>query len=94
MRYMIATGILAIGPGVGRGLVNSFNFEFGTAFIILDLINLAIVGFLLGYDIYKKKNYKPFLVVFIFLLIGAFLWQIRNSEAWQSLGRTYATMFY
>ena len=94
MRYMIATGILAIGPGVGRGLINSFDLDFGTTFIIVDLINLAIVGFLLGYDIYNKKNYKPFLVVFIILLIGAFLWTIRDSDAWQSLARTYATLFY
>ena len=94
MRYMIATGILAIGPGVGRGLINSFDLDFGTTFIIVDLINLAIIGFLLGYDIYNKKNYKPFLVVFMVLLIGAFLWTIRDSDAWQSLARTYATLFY
>lgn len=94
MRYMIATGILAIGPGVGRGLMNSFDLDFGTTFIIVDLINLAIIGFLLGYDIYNKKNYKPFLVVFMVLLIGAFLWTIRDSDAWQSLARTYATLFY
>lgn len=94
MRYMISTGILAIGPGVGRGLVNSFGLDFGTAFTIIDSINLAIVGFLLGYDIYKKKNYKPFLIVFIILSIGAFLWQIRNSDTWQSLANTYASMFY
>ncbi|ULQ51752.1 hypothetical protein [Flavihumibacter fluvii] len=94
MRYMIATGMLAIGPGVGRGLINSFGVEIGTALTITDLINLAIVGFLLGYDIYKEKNYKPYLVVFIVFLIGAFLWQVRDSDAWQSFAKSYAAIFY
>lgn len=94
MRYMIATGVLAIGPGVGRGLVNSFDLGFGPALTITDLIGLAIVGFLLGNDIYRKKNYKPFLVVFIVLLIGALLWQVRDSAAWQSFARSYAAIFY
>lgn len=94
MRYMIATGILAIGPGVGRGLINSFNVDFGNALTITDSIGLAIVGFLLGYDIYRKKNYKPFLVVFIVLLIGALLWQVRNTDAWYSFARSYAAIFY
>lgn len=93
MRYMIATGIVAIGPGVGRGLISS-DVEFPTALTITDLINLAIVGFLLGYDIYRKKNYKPFLVVFIVFLIGTLLWQLRDSAAWQSLAKSYAAMFY
>ncbi len=94
MRYMIATGIIAIGPGVGRGLINSFAVEFGSSLTITDLISLAIAGFLLVYDIYKKKNYKPFLIVFIVFLIGAFLWQIRDTTAWQSFAKTYAAWFY
>ncbi|MEP7375812.1 MAG: hypothetical protein ABI675_20615 [Chitinophagaceae bacterium] len=94
MRYMIATGIIAIGPGVGRGLINSFNVGFGNALTITDLLDLAIVGFLLGYDIYRKKNYKPFLVIFIVFLIGALLWQVRDSDAWQSFARSYAAIFY
>jgi hypothetical protein len=94
MRYMIATGIIAIGPGVGRGLINSFAVEFGSSLTITDLISLAIAGFLLVYDIYKKKNYKPFLIVFIVFLIGAFLWQIRDTTAWQSFAKAYAAWFY
>jgi len=94
MRYMIATGLLAIGPGIGRGLVNSFNLDFDTVFKTLDLVNLAIVGCLLGNDLYKKKNYKPFLVVFIVFLVGAVMWRMRDSDEWQSLAKVYATLFY
>ena len=79
---------------MGRGLINSFNVEFGNALTITDLIDLAIVGFLVGYDIYRKKNYKPFLVVFVVFLIGALLWQVRNTDAWQSFARSYAAIFY
>jgi hypothetical protein len=94
MRYMIATGIVGIGPGVGRGLINSFGVDFGTALTITDALDIAIIGFLLGYDIYRKKNYKPFLIVFIVFLIGAFLWQVRYTEAWQSFAKMYAAWFY
>lgn len=94
MRYMIATGMIGIGPGVGRGLINSFGLDIGSALTITDVVVLAIVGFLLGYDIYRKKNYKPFLVVFIVFLIGSILWQVRDSEAWQSFAKTYADWFY
>ena len=90
---MIATGIIAIGPGVGRGLISS-GVEFPTALTITDMLDLAIVGFLLGFDIYKKKNYKPFLVVFIVFLIGALLWQIKDTPAWQTFAKSYATIFY
>ncbi|HET9744543.1 MAG TPA: hypothetical protein VFP97_02455 [Chitinophagaceae bacterium] len=94
MRYMIATGILAIGPGVGRGLISSFDIGLPHALTITDVLDLAIVGFLLGFDIYRKKNYKPFLVVFIVLLVGALLWQVRDSAPWQSFARSYAALFY
>jgi hypothetical protein len=94
MRYMIATGIIGIGPGVGRGLINAFGVGFGASLTITDVLDLAIVGFLLCYDIYKKKNYKPFLVVFIVFLIGAILWQVRDSAVWQSFARTYAAWLY
>jgi hypothetical protein len=93
MRYMIATGLLAIGPGVGRGLI-SVGVDFPIALTITDTVVLAIVGFLLGFDIYKKKNYKPFLIVFIVFLIGAILWQIKDTAAWQSFAKSYAAMFY
>ncbi len=94
MRYMIATGIIGIGPGVGRGLINSLGIAFPTALTMTDLLVLVIVGFLLAYDIYRKKNYKPFLVIFIVFLAGAILWQLRESTAWQSFASVYARWLY
>lgn len=93
MRYMIATGIIGIGPGVGRGLI-SLSVDFGTAITITDSIEVAIPAALLVYDIYKKKNYKPSLLILIVFLIGGFLWQIRATEAWQSFAKIYAAWFY
>ncbi|MEJ8843890.1 hypothetical protein WG954_15975 [Lacibacter sp. H375] len=94
MRYMIATGILAIGPGVGRGLGASFGMSLGDAITITDVLDLVIVGILLGVDVYRKKNYKPFLTVFIVLLVGSVLWQLRDTDAWQTFAKNYAALFY
>ena len=94
MRYMIATGILAIGPGMGRGLMYSCGMRIGNALTITDLLVLLIVGILLGFDVYRKKNYKPFLTVFMVLLVGAVLWQARDSASWQTFAKKYAELFY
>jgi len=93
MRYMIATGIIGIGPGVGRGLI-SLGVDFGTSITITDSIEVIIPAILLGYDIYKKKNYKPSLIIFIVFLIGGLLWQIRATDAWQSFAKAYASLLY
>lgn len=94
MRYMIATGILAIGPGISRGLGYNFGLSLGPAMTIADVLDLVIVGTLLGIDLYRKKNYKPFLTVFIVLLVGSILWQLRDTAPWQSFARNYAELFY
>ena len=93
MRYMIATGIIGIGPGVGRGLI-SLGVDFGTAITITDTIEVVIPAVLLGYDIYRKKNYKPALTILVVFLIGGLLWQIRATDAWQSFAKAYASLLY
>ena len=94
MRYMIATGILAIAPGLSRGLGHNFGLDIGTTMTIADVVDLSIVAVLLGVDVYRKKNYKPFLIVFLVLLIGAALWQLRDTSGWQTFAKNYAELFY
>jgi hypothetical protein len=67
---------------------------FGPAITTTDVIELLIVGALLGYDLLHKKDYKPYLVVFSVLLVGAFLWQMRATAAWQSFAKIYAGLLY
>ncbi len=61
---------------------------------ITDVFDLLIVGILLGFDLYHKKNYKPFLIVFMVLLIGSVLWQLRDTYMWQTFAKTYVALFY
>lgn len=94
MRYMIATGILAIGPGVGRGLMASFDFSLYAALSTTDLIDLVIIGVLLGVDLVRKNDFKPYLVVFSVLLVGKVLWQISYSDFWQNFAHSYVELLY
>lgn len=94
MRFMIATGLLAIGPGVGRGLMASFGLSLQSAMTITDIFDLVIVGILLGYDWSKNKNIRPYLIVFGMFLIGTILWQFNFSTAWQSFAQAYADLLY
>lgn len=94
LRYMIATGILAIGPGVGRGLMASFDFSLYAALSITDLIDLVIIGALLSIDLVRKNDFKPYLLVFSVLLVGKVLWQISYSELWQNFARSYVELLY
>ena len=94
MRYMIGTGILAIGPGIGRGLMSSFDMGLVPALTIADGIDLVLVGLFLGYDLLRGKDYRPYLTVFILLLLGSILWQFSYSEAWQRFAQGYADLLY
>ena len=94
MRYMIGTGILAIGPGIGRGLINEFGIGFHQSLTITDIIEIAIPAICLVYDINSKKNYRPWLTMLVVMIIGALLWQLRYSDLWQAFAAKYAELLY
>jgi hypothetical protein len=94
MRFMIGTGILAIGPGIGRGLINELGVSFHHSLTITDIVEIAIPAICLGYDIYRKKNYRPWLTILVVMVIGALLWQFKYTEAWQFFAANYAALFY
>lgn len=94
MRYMIATGLLAIGPGMGRGLMGTFGLSLQDALTITDILDLIIVGAFIVYDWKKQKDFTPYLIVFLSFLIGAILWQVNFSSGWQNFAQGYADLLY
>ena len=94
MRYMIGTAIIAIGPGIGRGLMAAFNMDLVAALTITDCIDIVIAAVLLGFDIRQNKNYKPYLVILLTFIVGALLWQFRMSAPWQAFSGLWAGLFF
>jgi hypothetical protein len=54
MRFMIGTGLLMIGPGFGRALINSFGMSLWDSTTYTDYAAIFITMALLTYDILKK----------------------------------------
>jgi len=94
MRYMIGTAILAIGPGIGRGLMAAFNLDLVVSLTITDCIDIAIVGILLGFDIRRNRNYRPYLTILLIFIASAILWQIRTTAPWQAFSGAWAALFF
>jgi hypothetical protein len=74
--------------------MTSFGLSLQDAMTNADGIDLLLVGGLLGYDLMKKNNYKPYLTVFLILLAGSILWQVNYIEFWQSFAGVYAKYLY
>jgi hypothetical protein len=92
MRYMIATSLLLIGPGLGRALILFGEIPFQ---IIISIVNYYIpeiiaVLFLLN-DIRKGNNFKPFLTITIILIVNHLCWAFQNASWWQSIANWFVT---
>lgn len=94
LRYMIGTGLLMIGPGLGRALIIYFNIPFEEAVSRVDEVVLAVAFLFLIIDIYRKKNFKPTLTVFLILLVSHLFWLLRAGPVWQPLGKAWAALFF
>lgn len=94
MRYMIGTALLMIGPGLGRGLITYGNIPFEAGVTYSDEIVLLISLGLLLYDVFKKKNIRPYLTIFLALLVSHIFWLTKMEPVWQFLGGSFAKIFY
>ncbi|PWT74650.1 MAG: hypothetical protein C5B59_10625 [Bacteroidetes bacterium] len=90
LRYMIATALLMIPPGIGRVLMNYFHVPFPVAVSSTYYFTIAIAAIFLAFDVIKKRNYRPNMIVLVVLVLTVFVWEIRYSDAWQATGKLIA----
>jgi hypothetical protein len=94
MRYMIATSLLMIGPGLGRALIIYGGLPFPVSVsLVYYLMDLLAVLFLVN-DIKKGNNYKPFLTITIILIINHLCWAFQSATWWQSIARWFVTIAF
>lgn len=94
MRYMIGTGILMIGPGLGRILTAYFGLPLNLG-VTVTLVAVALVGVLfLIIDLVKQRNYVPNLIVAGLLILQSLLWELRYTPLWQKTGAIFAEVFF
>jgi len=91
MRYMIATSLLLIGPGLGRALILFGEIPFPIAISIVYYTSEIIAVLFLINDIRKGSNYKPFLTITIILIVYHLCWAFQNASWWQSIANWFVT---
>lgn len=94
MRYMIATGVIIGGPGLGRIFMTWMNIDIFLAIQMVVLITLLTFISLIIYDRVKKKPFRinPYTIAFIICLIPNILIIIfPETPLWQSFAKWLVT---
>jgi hypothetical protein len=94
LRFLASTGLMMLGPGMGRFLIISFGLPFPVVllFIILSTTGVALVWMIL--DIRNKKSAFPMGIFVIIGLSAGFINANSHSDWWQGFGKWWvATLF-
>jgi hypothetical protein len=91
MRYMIATSLLMLGPGLGRALIIFGGIPFPVAVSIVIYISEIMAVLFLINDIRKGNNFKPFLTITIILIFNQLCWTFQTAGLWQSIASWFVT---
>lgn len=96
MRYMITTGIIIGGPGLGRIFMTWMNMEIFMAIQMVVLITLITFISLIIYDRVKKRSFRinPYTIAFIIWLIpNLLIIFFPATPIWQSFAKWLVTTF-
>lgn len=93
MRYMIGTALIMIGPGLGRacGIYFRMPGPIAVTFTFAVMAFFAII--FLAIDVYKRRDYFPYLIVLFAMLFQSAAWELRSTDLWQSIGNVFAWLY-
>lgn len=94
MRYMLATGIIIGGPGLGRILMTWLGMEIFMAIQMVVVFTLLTFICLLIYDRVKKKRFRinPYSIAFsIWLIPNILIMFFPQTPVWQSFAKWLVT---
>jgi hypothetical protein len=94
MRYIIATALLMIGPGLGRALIIYFGVPFPVSVNIVLFVSEFFALLFLVMDIIGKRNFKPFLTIFILLVMNHLCWIFQKAGWWQAIAKWFVNTFF
>lgn len=96
MRYMIATGIIIGGPGLGRIFMTWLGLSVFEAIQIQFIIQLLTFLSLIGYDRLRKKSFpiNPYTIAFIIWLIpNVLIMFFPATSLWQGFAKWLVATF-
>lgn len=94
MRYMIATSLLMIGPGLGRALIIFGGIPFPVSVsVVLYLATFLSLVFLF-FDWRAKRDIKPFTTITIAIAINLLCWVFQTSAWWVGFAKGFVQLFF
>src|SRR3569833_1421291 len=94
IRYMIGTAVIMISAGFARFLIMYFNVGVTTGIFTTLYIEAGLATIFLLYDLVKKKDFIPNLIIESSLIISTVIYYERYSDAYQAFGRFFTHTFF
>ena len=94
MRYMIATSLLMIGPGLGRALIIFGGIPFPVSVTAVLYLSTFVAIVFLAIDIRNRKSPVPFSVISLVIGLNLLCWLFQTSGWWLSVAKTFANIFF
>ena len=94
MRYMIATSLLMIGPGLGRALIIFGGIPFPIAVTTTMYVSEIVAIIFLAFDYFNGRSIKPFIVIIGVLIVCHLFWAFQMTPTWQVFGEWFVAIFF